>query len=46
MDLPPEQLLPGMQDLSVAFQERVYTGGDACEGPQGKEQRQAQVKIP
>ncbi len=43
-ELPPEQLLPGMQHLSVAFRETMYTGGDECEGPQGKIERQAQVR--
>ena len=45
-ELPPEQLLPGMQHLSVAYREALYTGGDECEGPQGKIQRQVQVSFP
>ena len=45
-ELPPEQLLPGMQHLSVTFEETVYRGGDECEGPQGRAERQVQVKFP
>ena len=45
-DLPPEQLLPGMQHLSVAFRETVYNGGDECEGPEGTKERQVQARCP
>ena len=45
-ELPPEQLLPGMQHLSVAFRETVYTGGDKCEGPHGEIERQGQGRRP
>ena len=44
--LPQEQLLPGMQDVSVPFKETEYRGGDECEGSQRKAGRQALVSSP